>query len=245
MEDVNDFKKIILSDINKVFDNRVILLDFLDDNQSSIVEELCNKNNIPFYKYGGFINSDRNRYILSYFDVKKEDFKINVYKIDYNKRYYNIEHKHVLGTLMSLGIKRKTIGDIIIDDKKNVYFACTETISKFILAELEFINHAKIELIKIDEEIENVIKYEEKEILVSSYRLDCVISGAYNFSRSKSLEMITEGLVYINHVLNMNVSHNVVLGDEINVRGHGKFTVGELLGKTRSDRYKIKILIRR
>ena len=245
MDELIDFKKKILSDINKVESGRVVLLDFLDDNEGSILEDLCEKNKIPYCKYGGFINSDRNRYILSLYEIEKADFKINVYRINYNKRYYDIEHKHVLGTLMSLGIKRKTIGDIVITDKKDIYFSCTNEISKYILNELEFINRAKIELEEIDYEIENAINYEEKEILTSSYRLDGVISGVYNLSRSKSLEMITSGLVYVNHVLNMNVSFNVSEDDEINVRHYGKFKVGELVGNTRSGRNKIKVLIRR
>ena len=80
---------------------------------------------------------------------------------------------------------------------------------------------------------------------LSLKRLDGIISGAYNVSRSKSLELIQEGLVYVNHINNMNVSYQVALNDEINVRHYGKFKVSELLNITRSVRYKIRILIRR
>ena len=245
MEELIEFKKKIQSDIIKVFSGHEVLYDFLDENEASILEDLCNKNNVTYYKYGGFINSDRNRYILSNYDVDNSNFKISVFKINYNKRYYNIEHKHVLGTLMSLGIKRKTIGDIIIDDKKDIYFSSTNEIAKFLVNELQFINHAKIELEPIDYEIENIIKYEEKEIFTSSYRLDGIISGVYNISRSKSQEMIISGLVYVNHIENMNVNHNVKENDVINVRHYGKFTISELIGNTRSGRLRIKVLIRR
>ncbi len=245
MEELIEFKKRIQSNINKVSDGRVVLFNFLDDQESQVLEDLCIKNNILYYKNGGIIDSDRNRYILSNYDVSDEDFKIVIYKINYNKRYYSIEHKHVLGTLMSLGIKRETIGDIVITDNKDIYFACTEEISRFIETELEFINHAKIDLEKIETKIKNIVRYEEKEILSSSYRLDGIISGAYNISRSKSLELIQEGLVYVNHINNMNVSYQVAINDEINVRHYGKFRVDELVNTTRSGRYKIRILIRR
>ena len=243
MEIVEDFKKKIYSNINKVLDGKEVLLNFLDENESMILEEICTKEKIPYYKYGGIDDSSRNRYILSNYEVDNDNFKIIVYKINYNKRYYTIEHKHVLGTLMSLGIKREVIGDIIIDDKKDIYFACTKEISKFIETELEFINKAKIELEKVDYIVKNIIRYEEKEILVSSYRLDCVISGVYNISRNKSLEIIKEGLVYINHINNMNVSHIVSIDDEINVRHFGKFKVSDFINTTRSGRLKIKVLI--
>jgi len=245
MEIVEDFKKKIYSYINKVLDGKEVLLNFLDENEAMILEEICTKEKIPYYKYGGIEDSSRNRYILSNYDVDNDNFKIIVYKINYNKRYYSIEHKHVLGTLMSLGIKREVIGDIIIDDNKDIYFSCTKEISKFINTELEFINKAKIELEEINYPIKNIIRYEEKEILVSSYRLDCVISGVYNISRNKSLEIIKDGLVYINHINNMNVSHIVNIGDEINVRHYGKFTIDRFLSITRSNRYKIVVHIRR
>ncbi len=245
MEVVEDFRKKILSNINKVIDGKVVFLNFLDETEASILEDICNKEKIPYYRYGGIENSDRNRYILSNYEVEDTDFKISIYKINYNKRYYNIEHKHVLGTLMSLGIKREVIGDIVIDEKKDIYFACTNEISRFLTTELQFINKAKIELEKIDYNIINIINYEEKEVLVSSYRLDCVISGVYNISRNKSLEIIKDGLVYINHINNMNVSHMVNIGDEINVRHYGKFKIDRFNGTTRSDRSKLVVLIRR
>lgn len=245
MGELIDFNKKILSLINKVNDGRVVLLNFLDETEASILENICNKNHIPYYLNGGINDSDRSRYILSNYEVNEEDFKIVVFKVNYNSRYYNIEHKHVLGTLMSLGIKREVIGDIVINDKKEIYFACTEEISKFLLEELEFINKAKINLERIDYKISNEIRYEEKEILTSSYRLDGIISGVYNISRNKSLELIKEGLVYVNHINNMNVSHLVNINDEINVRHYGKFKVDKFINTTRSGRYKIKVLIRR
>ena len=79
--------------------------------------------------------------------------------------------------------------------------------------------------------------------MVSSYRLDAIISGVYNLSRSKSQELISEGLVYVNHVNNMNISHNVNVGDEINVRHYGKFKISEYINTTRSGRYKMLVLI--
>lgn len=245
MESIIEFKKKILSYIDRVYDGKEILLNFLDETESAILEEVCRYEKVPFYKYGGIENSERNRYVLSNYDVDNENFKIVVYKINYNKRYYSIEHKHVLGTIMGLGIKREALGDIIIDDKNDIYFACTKEISKFIELNLEFINKAKIELEVIDYVVSNKINYEEKEILTSSYRLDGVISGVYNLSRSKSQELIKEGLVYINHINNMNVSFIVSEGDEINVRHYGKFKVDKLLNITRSGRYKIKALVRR
>ena len=45
MEELIDFKKKIQSDILKVFNGHEVLYDFLDENEASILEDLCNKNN--------------------------------------------------------------------------------------------------------------------------------------------------------------------------------------------------------
>lgn len=239
MESIDNLKRKIESSIERYYEGHVILFPFLDENNSVVFENICKLNHVDFYKYGKITNSDRKRYIMSNYDVKNEDFKIVVYKVIYNKKYYDINHRNVLGSLMGLGIKRETIGDIIIDDNKDVYFAATEEISKFIENDFKFIGKAPIELIRFNDEVINVIKYDSKEYILSSLRVDCVIAGIYKLSRSEAQQKIFEGDLSINHQQNQNISYNLNVGDVVSLRGYGKFKVGALSGKTRSDRLKV------
>ena len=240
MEDVIKFKKRIESAIERSYMGNVVLLPFLDETYGAILEEMCKYQKAPFEKYGKIINADRNRYILSQYDVSDDEFKIVVYKIKYNKKYYEINHRNVLGSLMGLGIKRESLGDIVINNG-DVYIACTEEISKFIESEFKFVGKAPIELEEYNERIENVIRYEDKNYFISSLRIDCVISAIYGISRSEAQELIIEGLVQVNHIINMNVSHVLKIDDIVSVRHKGKFKVTALNGKTRSDRLNVTL----
>ncbi len=243
MEDLEGFKKKIESDIKRYETESVILLPFLDEAKGYIVEELCNKYKVIYYKNGGIINSSKNRYLLTQYDYDDSYFKIKKYQIIYNKKYYEIKHKNVLGSLMSLGIKRETIGDIIINDNNDIYFSCTEEISKFLEEEFNYCGNTPISLKEIDYDITNNIKFIEKDLFVSSLRLDCVLSSVYNISRSKILEEIMNSNVFVNYVSNLNPSHNLKLDDIINLRHKGKFKIGEINGTSRSGRIHIKVLI--
>ena len=240
MEDVIKFKKRIESAIERSYMGNVVLLPFLDETYGAILEEMCKYQKAPFEKYGKIVNADRNRYILSQYDVSDDEFKIVVYKIKYNKKYYEINHRNVLGSLMGLGIKRESLGDIVINNG-DVYIACTEEISKFIESEFKFIGKAPIELEEYNEKIENVIRYEDKNYFISSLRIDCVISAIYGISSSEAQELIIEGLVQVNHIINMNVSHVLKIDDIVSVRHKGKFKVTALNGKTRSDRLNVTL----
>ena len=240
MEELEGFKRRVESAIERCYMGNVVLFPFLDETFGALLEEMCKYAKIDFKKYGKIINSDRNRYILSQYDIDESDFKIVLYKVIYNQKYYDINHRNVLGSLMSLGIKRESLGDIIFDNK-NLYIAVTEEISKYIENEFKFIGKAPIELIKTDEIVKNIIKYEDKNYFISSLRMDCVIAGIYGISRSEALEFITNGLVQVNHINNLNPSHLLKIGDEVSVRHKGKFKVTALNGKTRSDRLNVTL----
>ena len=69
------------------------------------------------------IDSERKRVIIFKNDI--EEFKIDDYisiiKISYNKKFGEINHRDVLGSIIGLGIKRECIGDIIVDEDIFVY----------------------------------------------------------------------------------------------------------------------------
>lgn len=241
MEDLELFKKKVASYIDKAYSGGVALLNFLDEAQIGILNQLAKKSNLDINYYGGFINSDRLRAVISMYEVNKSDYKIAVYKIDYNKKYYTISHRSVLGSLMSLGIKRECIGDIIITDDNDAYFAVTEEISTYILNSFDTVGKAPIRLIKVDDEIQNVIRYSEKLHFVSSLRLDVIIAASYNLSRSEALELITNGLVFINHVSTLNPSHIVKLNDELSVRHKGRVRLSNIGNETKSGRIAVTL----
>ena len=235
MEELDVFKKRIGSLITKSINGGVTLLNFLDEPKLAILKnESRNLKDVFVFYNGGFNNADTLRAIISPYETDKLDFKITVFKINYNKKFYEINHKNILGSLMGLGIKRELIGDIVITDE--CYFACCDEIAEYIKNDLKFIGKVPVELEKEDKIIDNIVKYSEKIEFLSSLRLDVFIAAAYNLSRNEAHDYIINGLVYINHLLILNPSQNIKLGDEISVRRKGRCKLKQIGGLSKSGR---------
>lgn len=241
MDELEGFKKRIHSAIERVFDGHTVLLPFLDEAEISILLEEVKY--LPFQVGldGGLDNADRKRAILSNYDINPSLYKICCYQIIYNKKYYEIYHRSILGSLMSLGIKRECIGDILIDDNKDAYFYASEEISEYLLNEFKSVGKAPIELKRCDKRLENIIRYETKKYFVSSLRLDVVVASMFNLSRSNVLEILEGKCVFVNAILNQNPSYICHEGEEISVRHYGKFRISSVLGNSRSGRICIEL----
>ena len=101
MDSVEQFKKKINSFLSRANDGRVVLLPFLDEREGHILETTSKGMNLSFISDGGIINAERKRYLYTTY-LDKIDFKIVVYSIIYNKKYYEINHRALLGSLSHL-----------------------------------------------------------------------------------------------------------------------------------------------
>lgn len=236
------FKKRIESLFIKAYDGNLALINFIDDTKREIILNLSkNYPGVDCYFSGGIKDADYNRCILSINEVDESDFKIDVYKIDYNKRYYEVSHRSILGSLMALGIKRECIGDIVIlgDD---AYFAATNEISKYLETEFKSVGRAPINISLVNYEITNERKYSEKTHFVSSLRLDVIIAAGYNLSRSDAHDMIVDGMIKVNHITCLNPSYNLKQDDLLSVSKKGRLIVGDIGGTTKSGRICVNLM---
>ena len=231
--EVEFFHKQTESNINKARQGGIVLTSFLDEAQLAYINTLRSKD-IKIEYDGGFDEAEHKRVLFLPLSLDASNFKIKVYKIRYNSRYLELNHRKILGTLMSLGIKRESIGDIVCSGQ-GVFFACTEEISAYIESEFKTISGVGIELKEVKQRLSIERELREEKHIVSSLRLDVVIASAYKLSRNEASEMITEGLVQINHIVCQSISKQVVLDDVISVRHKGRFYVGTVGGKTKSD----------
>ena len=106
-----------------------------------------------------------------YMDEPEASEYISLVKID--KKDYEIAHKDVLGSILSLGIRRDKLGDIIINDYA-IYFYIKNEILDYVLLNLEKIKNYGVEpeVIDLNSEINREVEYEEKLITCASLRLD-------------------------------------------------------------------------
>jgi RNA-binding protein YlmH len=221
------------------------LTDFLDPREQHILKVLIGENgNIKYQLFGGISGSERKRALImpDYLIPTEGEFQIYLFEIDYPIKFVSIEHPQVLGSLMSLGLKRGKFGDILIKNGRVQFFAGAE-ISDYIKNNLESIGKASVRLkeLVLDEAIITDDLWMEQVITVSSLRLDTIISGIHNISRQKSQLYIQQGLVKVNWTSIENVSFECAEGDLLSVRGFGRVKILSIEGRTKKDKWRIVV----
>ena len=233
------FKRIYSLKDNAINNYKVSMLKFLDLRQQEIIKYVIG-NNVFIYFNGGYDDAEYKKCIISPFELEEPDFKLDLLKLEYNKKYLTLNHRKVLACLMELGIKREVIGDILFDGD-TCFIMVSNEMTDYLIQSLKLISHVPVELKKYDGEVSNIINFEEHKCFVSSMRLDAIISGIYNIARSASQELIKGECVKVNQVLIKNNSHETNPGDIISVRGKGRFKIVEVLGHSRGDKIVLKL----
>lgn len=148
----------------------------------------------------------------------------------FEKYAQDLTHRDYLGAMMSLGIERHQIGDILVDGR-HAYVFCFPHIGKLLEEQLLKIGHTGVAAGTVDfEDTGFVQKYVKKEGFVSSMRLDVLVSMAFGVSRTASDRLLKGQKVFHNGKLSLSGGQRIKPEDIISVRGYGKFLV-EKLGK--------------
>lgn len=237
------FVKKVLDYLDQVqYKQRLILTQFLDPYHQSIVKSVIgHQDEVQVLENGGFIHSESQRMIIapSFYEIEKEDFEIVVCKIIYAKNFEKLTHRDILGALMSIGIKRELFGDIVEKDK-DFYLAVDQHIYEYLKDHLSMIKRSKVKFVEWDEEIEVKNDYLVKSFIVSSFRLDKIISSFYKISRQKAAEFIRAGHVKVNHKPVEQINYLCNNKDIISFKKHGRVMFVDCNKQTRSDNYVVE-----
>jgi len=219
------------------------LTDFLDPREQEIVSSVIGEHlDVKVSFSGGVEDTERKRALLypDYYQVAEEDFKLALFEVQYASKFITLQHRQVLGSLMSLGLKRSKFGDIRFHND-TVQFICATEISEYLSANFKEIGRAKISLKEIDsyQFIPNKEEVQEMVSTVSSLRLDVVGAAIYNLSRQKIQPLITNGYVKVNWKVVDSASFECQEGDTLSVRGYGRSKLTSIEGRTKKDRVRI------
>ena len=221
------------------------LTSFLDPREQQILAAVIgshsNERNYVFF--GGYENAERKRAFLfpDYYEANEEDFQLTLFDVSYNKKFHELRHQQILGTLMSLGIKREKFGDILISEQATQLIVANE-ISDYIEMNMTKIGQASVVLVR--KELKEIVTVSNEWQLATttctSMRLDNVISTVANISRSKAQALILGSKVKINHTLTEKSDFECQQGDIISVRGLGRYRIMAIDGKTKKDKWRIE-----
>ncbi len=221
--------------------------DFLDPYKiSEILRIIGNRSDFKTVVFGGIDGCERQKigFFPEFYNEEDFVFPIDAIEITYNSKYSKkLAHRDFLGAMIGLGITREKIGDIIIENESAYVFIDSDIVD-FVCFNLEKAGNVKVKVKSVG--IDNIVLSESKNnirnITVSSLRLDVVLSGAFNLSRSKVSELIKAEKAFVNWALAETGSIQVRVGDTVTLRGAGRIRINEILGKTKKDRLLISIL---
>lgn len=216
--------------------------DFLTLNEQDIFLSRC-VNQLPPVTYeltGGYEGAERKAVLFQPTGAWSIDYPAPLAFIQVkpkNRRFaQELSHRDYLGALMSLGLERSRIGDILIMEEGCVIVSA-ENIADFICEQLTKIRNTEVSCIRQDrEEFSYQPKVRHIDGTVASVRLDAVIGLAFSASRSKLTGYIEGEKVFVNGKCITSNAYQLKEGDLVSVRGLGKFRFLEEKQKTKKGR---------
>ncbi|WP_035945288.1 RNA-binding protein [Fusobacterium perfoetens] len=216
--------------------------EFYPPNIWSILEK-TNINNVRFLFKGLREDSEKKNIIIipENFSQDMPEFNLTYFKIDGKNKFRELLHKDFLGTIMSLGIKREILGDLIVKD--NIAYGVIYKEKFSFLDELEKVSNVPVKIFEIDENEIPKSEFQEIIITIPSVRFDSVVSEIANTSRQKAVTLIEEGLVMLNYNIQRDKSVEVKENDVITIKKVGKFIFSKELGENKKG--KVKVLMKK
>lgn len=232
-------KYILASKTNK----NVFVNEFLTPRIWNKLYNICTNSQVNIAFWSSYEECER-KLVMFYTEYLYDQFPVNILKIkNKSNKFVTLTHRDYLGALMSLGIKREKLGDLVV--RENVcYVPVLQDVSQYIIYNLDTIAKASCEVeIFSEEDIQfpNPI-FKELNILTTSMRLDCIVSALTCESRSESCDIIQKGKVFLNYEEEIKKDRLVKENDILSIRRCGKFKIKNQYGSTQKDRLKIKVL---
>ncbi|MDO4178863.1 MAG: YlmH/Sll1252 family protein [Phascolarctobacterium sp.] len=218
--------------------------EFLDPHAYNVAEIIAaNFDNIKIESDGGFANAERVKavYIADDF-YGTPDYGMTYFLATWDKRYYDLSHRDVLGALMGTGCKREAIGDIVFVPE-GAQFVVEKTLTNYLMSNLTSIGSAPVSVSEItkDELFQKEEKVKIINATVSDLRLDAVAAAGYGVSRSRMSEEIKALNVKVNWQEAKKPAQAIAVGDIISFRGRGRVEVAEVKGTTKKGRTSITL----
>lgn len=215
--------------------NKPKFLGFLSKEEAVLVKKFLDNRNAVYSFYGG--EHQANRVYLCCYPEWLDSPIFPISSVTFTFRSVDsLRHRDFLGSLMGLGIKRESVGDILIEQGRAVVFLSDEIV-KYVLQNLQKVGRTGVTAsLGHTLPLPETAQLKESSATVASTRLDCVVSACANCSRNTANKLINDGLVAINSVVCQKTVRSIENGDIISVRHKGKFEIVSVDKKTKKDR---------
>jgi RNA-binding protein YlmH len=213
--------------------------DFLEPSAREEAEAVLKwVNGVRYNALGGYSRSERRRLVIypDYYIVETIEPALAFLEIT-GDHPTPPGHRDYLGALMSLGIKREKIGDILAGPAGGQVVVAPE-LTDFIRVNLTEVAAGRVRVAVIEPEQLNLPDSREKIIksTVASLRLDAIAALGFGDSRTKMAREIKAERVKVNWKAVKSPDLEVAPGAIISIRGRGRVEFREVSGKSKKGR---------
>lgn len=221
---------IIEKNINKIY--RGEATNFLDPTTlKNVINKLKGINYNVYYPY-----KDSDKTII-YTNTLPEISLLEI--ISYDK----LTHREIMGSLFGLNIDSELFGDIIITNN-HYYIMIIKSIYELIINNFNMIGNHPIKLKEVSLDIlDNYQReYAEVEIIVSSTRIDNVISSLIGTSREQIKRKFLNDEIILNYEVCHKLNYELKENDTFSIKKFGKYKYTGIIKETKKEKYLIKCL---
>ena len=206
---------------------------FLNSNIRKNVQNRLKKNDYKIFK--PFDEAEK-VILYSYECPKVRLFKITCYKTN------ELKHSSIMGSLFGLNITNEKFGDIVLWNN-NFYVYLVDDISSYVVDNLTMIGNISVNLEEVPLELLEDFKreYEKIELIVSSLRIDTIISRLIGCNRDSIGDKLRNNEIYLNDEIPKKSSEVLDEGDIFSIRKFGKYRFEGIVGRTKKDNFIISI----
>lgn len=206
---------------NRTF--QVVYTPFLTSAQQEICTQILGKQ--VLYKMDGGYEQAEYKCLALCPDVDTfDEVKMPIVCLcaSFSMKYGKITHRDVLGALMNLGMRREQFGDILIQEE-NIYIFVNRDNSSFVQLNCTKVAHFTIQFKPYTGTLNQEIQIQYRSLIVTSLRLDVLVSAIANLSRAKAQALIRSKLVKVDHQILEDCSYLCNNNCILSIRGYGRF----------------------
>lgn len=214
---------------------RTILTPFLDETQQEVLKRVAG-NRVSLSFWGGYEDAERKRALISEYE---DDFDLVQLKAKLHG-FEKISHSDCMGALYNLGCRNDHFGDILVQEDAVVVFVC-RSIASFVMQNCTKIRRSSVAFIESDEPVIRDVQLKKISKILSSTRLDALVSACTHLSRDKAQQLIRSKNVKVNHVCLDETSFLCHNDSILSIRGYGRFIYKGVVKETKNGKKVVEI----
>ncbi|EOY13020.1 hypothetical protein QUC31_002088 [Theobroma cacao] len=193
---------------------------------------------------GGYPQAERCRISIGHSEVLTSDPDVvAALNITGNFGFQPCSHGDFLGAILGTGIAREKLGDIILQGEKGAHILIVPELVDFLMSTLDKVGNVsvscmQIPLLALEYEPPRTQSFKTVE---ASLRVDALASAGFKISRSKLVNLISNGDVRVNWTSVTKNGTILKTGDIVSVSGKGRLKIGEI-NTTRKGKFAVELI---